>query len=170
MERFDDQSSFKVELPRAAIRGTWLDPRRWPAYHDKSEIFWPRPSLHMAPSPQAAVRLAEIVAFYEPALTDPVIFAKKLGIKVRYRKIPSSRLGIEAWLTPRENGFDVIVDSNLEVPEAKLRIAHEIAHTVFYDWRYSPPERTSRGGPDEERFCDAFALALSEINSSQGVM
>lgn len=76
----------------------------------------------------------------------------------------------EALLIPKDRGgFDIIVspmtgDFSKEHPTVRhrlrFRIAHEIAHSFFYDRRHNPAKRTIAGSPEEEEFCDRFASAL----------
>ncbi len=76
----------------------------------------------------------------------------------------------EALLIPKSSeGFDVIVsplagDFPKDHPTVRhrlrFRIAHEIAHSFFYDRRHSPAKRMIAGSAAEEEFCDRFASAL----------
>lgn len=76
----------------------------------------------------------------------------------------------EALLIPRSGGgFDIVVSPlagnfDKESPTVRhrlrFRVAHEIAHSFFYDRRHSPASRTLAGSEEEEEFCDRFASAL----------
>jgi hypothetical protein len=76
----------------------------------------------------------------------------------------------EAMLVPRiSGGFEIFVDSGLSDPHApervrrqrrRFRVAHEIAHSFFYDRSSTPAKRLLSGSEQEEQFCDAFASAL----------
>lgn len=76
----------------------------------------------------------------------------------------------EAMLVPRvSGGFEIFVDSGLSDPQApervrrhrrRFRVAHEIAHSFFYNRSSTPAKRVLPGSEQEERFCDAFASAL----------
>jgi hypothetical protein len=85
----------------------------------------------------------------------------------------------EALLLPIPDGFAILVNSDVPKPmlrpvdrrpdgvvraahrrRYRFRIAHEIAHSFFYDRRTSPPLRTRPPSSSEEGFCDAFAASL----------
>jgi len=75
----------------------------------------------------------------------------------------------EAFLVPRPDGrFDIFVDPSTTTAmtegtqrhRARFRIAHEIAHSFFYDRRHQPAQRVLRVSDVEEAFCDRFASAL----------
>jgi hypothetical protein len=65
----------------------------------------------------------------------------------------------------RERVFVIICDpwfppgNEMRIP---FRIAHELAHTLFYDWDERPPPMMGSAGSSRaaEAFCDEFAQAL----------
>jgi len=77
----------------------------------------------------------------------------------------------DALLVPQSDGdFTILVDP---IPKAenslsddlarhrnRFRIAHEIAHSFFFDRRTRPPARVVSPSAEEELFCDEFASAL----------
>jgi len=75
----------------------------------------------------------------------------------------------EALLVPKPDGrFQILVDPLTDRPmkertrrhRMRFRIAHEIAHSFFYDRRHIPAQRDFHGSQKEEIFCDEFASAL----------
>lgn len=82
----------------------------------------------------------------------------------------------EALLVPAEgNRFGICVDptpaggwaqvrpslrSEIRRHRFRFRVAHEIAHTFFYDRTMPEPQRTLPPSTEEELFCDEFARSL----------
>jgi len=102
-----------------------------------------------------------------------------LGVELRAARLYPERGGVEAMLIPRPKGsFRVVVDptpprgwSNVPEPlrstvtrhRFRFRVAHEIAHMLFYQGVGSdrPPRRVGAvGSAHEEYFADTFAAAL----------
>jgi hypothetical protein len=143
---------------------------------------WPHrlvtdPSTRTARSLAATVR-AWLLASNEPRplLNLPDLLAMA-GFKIRVGKLGGDRGGTEGLLIPRDDGcFTVSVDpmpqggwgSTSErlrretgAHRTRFRIAHELAHSFFYDRSPTRPARaTAVGRPSEEAFCDEFARAL----------
>jgi len=83
-------------------------------------------------------------------------------------------LASEGTIVPLSGGgFSVSVARSERSRRARYTLAHEIAHTFFYDLNCKPPERLTPYNPSktateearratrlEERFCDAFAEEL----------
>jgi hypothetical protein len=101
---------------------------------------------------------------------------ESFGWKVELRQLRASEGGLQACLIPSEQGgFVVWVDDRPSPSEAasgeaggkrgpnsplvRFRLAHELAHTFFYEAGRPPTRRTP---PDaaEEAFCDSFAALL----------
>ncbi len=104
--------------------------------------------------------------------------AERLGCKVEDARLGGERGGIEAMLlpdrdsdlftvrvdpTPHRGWSDVPADLRTEIAHRRrrFRVAHELAHTLFYDRRPGrAPERAAAVTEAEEQFCDEFARAL----------
>lgn len=81
--------------------------------------------------------------------------------------------GLQALLLPRVGGFTAVIDPDPTPEQAAAghppqlvqgwRLAHEYAHTFFFARRHVP-RRAAAASVDEERFCDAFASALVDVN------
>jgi Zn-dependent peptidase ImmA (M78 family) len=48
-----------------------------------------------------------------------------------------------------------------------FRIAHELGHTLFYDWGQSPPKQLIPTSSAEEQFCDQFAESFLALLSEK---
>lgn len=70
--------------------------------------------------------------------------------------------GYDALLEPDEGGFTVLLDEGHPRSRQRFSLAHEIAHTFFYDSRALPPVRLCGAPPDptEERLCNIAAAQL----------
>jgi IrrE N-terminal-like domain len=97
------------------------------------------------------------------------------GLKLRLRRLRGRHDGLQAVLSPCERGFEVTVDTEPRdgwdtVPEAvrtslhrhrlRFRVAHELAHTLFYDRTAACPHRLVPDSDEQEAFCDSFARAF----------
>lgn len=126
--------------------------------------FWPKRGLRSVPPPEWAQRLAEEAADQEDGYWDPLRLAASLRIRVEIKSLAAQKGGLEGYL--RVGDPFVIVCDPAPGPEGtdalRLRVAHELAHTLFFDWRVSPPKETCGpfSSPDEEAFCNAFAASL----------
>jgi hypothetical protein len=88
--------------------------------------------------------------------------------QVEVRARHADRIGPNAILLPSpEGGFVVSVRLGSDTarrtdlaPRQRYLVAHELAHTLFYDKSQRPPVRIEPPGSHEERFCDAFAEKL----------
>lgn len=58
------------------------------------------------------------------------------------------------------NGLRAVIHSDVSQSEFRFTIAHELAHTLFFDIRRRPAARLIRHAPDEEELCDTIASAL----------
>jgi Zn-dependent peptidase ImmA (M78 family) len=52
------------------------------------------------------------------------------------------------------------MQENLRRHRVRFRVAHELAHTLFYWRRGDRPQRHLLDSASQERFCDAFSRAL----------
>lgn len=107
----------------------------------------------------------------DPAgVLDPYRVCERFGWVVRLDRLDARTGGQQAALLPRwEGGFTLVVDPDLTPIERhanaetadvlRLRVAHELAHTLFYS-ETAPPRRAIPASRAEEDFCDAFAWAL----------
>jgi hypothetical protein len=141
----------------------WLDPERWTPLPDGRKI-WPRPGLRGVPPLETAEILGRTVGVQQPELSDPFLLAEALEVPIRFKKLGAERRGIEALIVPGgRSRFEIICDPWCPITDPsrqRFRVAHELAHTLFYDWAAAPPQKISAGGRDEEDFCDQFAAAL----------
>ena len=111
-------------------------------------------------------------SIHQPLTTNVLMALGKLQGIVEYKfKEP---LASEGVITPlRTGGFSVQVARSDRSNRARYTLAHEIAHTFFYDLSHKPPERLTPYNSSqtasreirsatqlEERFCDAFAAEL----------
>lgn len=94
----------------------------------------------------------------------------QLGWTIREERLGAAEGGQQAALLPRTSGgFTILIDPDLTPAEAaaekdieaveRIRLAHELAHTLFYS-ETTPPRRGMETSPREEDFCDAFADAV----------
>lgn len=78
--------------------------------------------------------------------------------------VPQSQGGFRIWVDPTPCGGWGSVDPTLRVSvrrhRLRFRVAHELAHTLFYRRTNGRPRRVLPGSPEEERFADDFARAL----------
>lgn len=88
------------------------------------------------------------------------------ALSIRVKRIPfsSAHAGTDTLLVPTRGGYVVAfaTDAKLSECEKRVRLAHEIGHTLFYE-RSGPATVPRRDRPiteDEESFCDAFARHL----------
>lgn len=125
----------------------------------------------------AALRAATHTREGQPA--DIVGLVEAFGWRHRYQHLTASADGTCALLVPSaRSGFLLVVDPDLAMSEAwqvaglgaadrratvssmiDFRLAHELAHTFFYD-RAFPPRRLLPQASREEAFCDMVARAL----------
>jgi len=97
------------------------------------------------------------------------------GIKLRLRRLRGKDDGLQAVLAACPGGFEVTVDTEppggwKSVPETirpglhrhrlRFRVAHELAHTLFYDRTTPRPHRIVPDSTEQEAFCDVFARAF----------
>lgn len=149
-------------LTARGVPNTWLDPSEWTT---RNACLWPTPALRTVPRLDLAARVAELVVAVNRGERDPLRLSYELGIRVTVRELSAVTGGLEAALVPDfGHTFEVICDPSSREDSTspiRFRVAHEIAHTLFYDWTEEPPRRTGPGGAAEEAFCDAFAAALT---------
>jgi hypothetical protein len=109
--------------------------------------------------------LARGVVDREPGFADPEKLAEALGIPIRLVSLAAAQGGLEAVLLPDfDTRFVILCDPWVEGRDTQrvaFRIAHELAHTLFYDWDQRPPCRLRVSTRAEEDFCDEFAGALT---------
>jgi len=94
----------------------------------------------------------------------PYLEAIQKKFRIRTVRGNLSRSGTSALLCNEPGGFVVILDHKAEPVLIPRYMAHEIGHTMFYDYRADHPRRTALHPPSqsEESFCNAFADALLE--------
>jgi hypothetical protein len=76
--------------------------------------------------------------------------------------LPNDEFAISVDPTPR-GGWDCVrppLRDELRRHRVRFRIAHEIAHTLFYARSAGEPRRSVLDSPAQEAFCDEFARAL----------
>jgi hypothetical protein len=88
-----------------------------------------------------------------------------LSIKVERVPFSAARAGTDTLLVPRPGGYVIALaeDVKLSDPEKRVRVAHEIGHTLFYErprQRGRAPTRSTPVTAGEEEFCHAFARDL----------
>jgi hypothetical protein len=103
-------------------------------------------------------------------------FCAAAGVAVARLPLRAAAGGIEATLTPLDGDrFGVVVDpepaggwqridvrlrADLARHRYRFRLAHELAHTLFYDRSGARPRRRFSVTAAEEAFCDRYARAL----------
>lgn len=113
---------------------------------------------------EAAAKLRERLGL--PARGDVSVRAvcRALSIVVKRVDFDWEKAGTDTLLVPHEGGYAVVISSRatLDAKEKRLRIGHEIGHTLFYEHRGSDdvPRRRAPFTAWEEEFCDAFSAAL----------
>lgn len=127
------------------------------------------PLVAIPKTPDAVAGLAQRVrlrAERETTRVDLDGICKASSIDVEVRAMENTT--IESLLIPSmSGGFSVIVreqairgySTSNTAHRLRFRVAHEIAHSLFYDDGF-PPRRAIRHSPEEELFCDEFARAL----------
>ncbi len=92
---------------------------------------------------------------------DPLWFMKQRGIVGA--PVPESSLAL-GRLTPDEGGFVLGINRTLVGSRRRFTLAHELAHTFFFDLTCSPPVYKGEDSPREqrvvERLCNEGANAL----------
>ena len=143
---------------------------------------WPQITLRSIPSDDEARALAWLVrcsllghsATWEPL--DEATLCTVGGFRVREETLHAAEGRLEALLIPSRGGsFTIVIDSEphggwadvrpalrheLSRHRRRFRLAHEVAHTFFYDRSGDRPTPTVDRTEGEERFCDHFAAAL----------
>ena len=92
------------------------------------------------------------------------------GWTVRMERLGAASNGHRAMLLPLlTGGFVIVVDPEVWpgdqrswMAEQRFRLAHELAHTLFYA-PGEPPRRLTAGSLDEETFCDCVADHILEL-------
>jgi hypothetical protein len=125
--------------------------------------YWPRTGRRAVPAPSRAdAEVARLVS--DAGHQDPRRFAAALGIAIRFCQLEAEEGGLEAALVPDlDRPFEILCDAWTPADDGSvvdLRIAHELGHTLFYDWDSQPPVHLTRDYHAEEAFCDRFALAM----------
>ena len=98
---------------------------------------------------------------------DIGLLSQSLSVRVHWLPRVSGR----ARLIPRKDGFTVYATAygsehssagTWNHPRARMDLAHELAHTLFYSWQNDVPIRQFPVTPDEEHFCfDAARRVLA---------
>lgn len=143
---------------------------------------WPSGLTCVPPISEASLFAAEVRAAVLPAdrISDTLPNFRRISRAGRFevsQEILSGAAGQqEALLVPLDNDrFGICVDPTprggwsrvsptlrVEVRRHRFRfrVAHEIAHTFFYDRTSTRPRRLLPGSAEEEAFCDEFARSL----------
>jgi hypothetical protein len=140
---------------------------------------WPEITLRAVPPVGHAAALAmelRLAAGIGEAPLGPMETLCALGgVLVRETSLRGARGGLEATLVTRREGFEVTVDAEprggwgnvpahlrdgLRRHRLRFRVAHELAHTLFYDRSGNRPQRLVPNSEEQELFCDEFARAL----------
>jgi len=139
-------------------------PDRAQAWTREGPLRWLPGGFRHVPGPEIANTLA---MRYRRAETgnDAIALAEALGFALKFCALRASEGGLEAALVPNaERRFIILCDPWTEADEpvdrVQLRVAHELAHTFFYDWSSSLPRHLLVESPAEERFCDLFAATF----------
>lgn len=124
---------------------------------------WPTSGLLFVPHLDWVERFTDILVT-TAGTADAFVIAEQLSIPVRFCLLDGAAGGMVAALIPDiEHPFTVLCERAQPSDRAdcvRFRVAHELAHTMFYDWSLCPPRQVRRGCVMEERFCDTFAAAL----------
>jgi Zn-dependent peptidase ImmA (M78 family) len=91
--------------------------------------------------------------------TPPIDPVKLAGAR-RVCGISNETISQQGILIPVTQGFLIKVDARLPKVRKRAVIAHEIAHTFFYDLSKSPPRKIpslTASAKQEEQWCDDFA-------------
>lgn len=166
------------------MRGHWLNEHLCGDLTDSvpAEVVgaWPRFRLNRIPSAEETVELALSVrssllgaAASSRPLGDVAEICRAGGFRLRERPLGGARGGLEAVIAPApEDRFEIHVDPEPRggwgnVPEPmratlrrqrlRFRVAHEIAHSFFYERDGSMPRRSLGNSRRQEEFCDRFA-------------
>lgn len=144
----------------------------------KDDSPWPAAPFSAVPDIEGAATLAAAVrgrALGESRRDAPLDdFRSVTGetVRISTRRLTAASGGDEAMLLVRPGGFDILVDpepkggwqddrtTDTERHRFRFRVAHELAHTVFYDRRWETPRRRLGDSERQEAFADAFARAL----------
>lgn len=129
------------------------------------KAFWPRTGRSRVPRLEVAELEARTVVG-KAGHSDPSRLAHDLGIAVRFCTLEAAAGGLEAALIPDfAQPFEILCDPWVPTgarwdQTTDRRIAHELAHTLFYDWGMTPPRHLRLASREEEAFCDTFAETL----------
>jgi len=134
---------------------------------------WPSETFLTVPGPHVAEELAARVRAASGQPNDGVVGCDLHAICRVGRFVPRAaqfdpNQSHEALLIPSlAGGFEIFVDPRPGQKDAattrrrmRFRIAHEIAHSFFYDRTSRVATRRATPGRPEEVFCDRFAAAL----------
>lgn len=133
---------------------------------------------HLGMAQWPATEVDEVVAasrrlWAREGVNSPDEFLRSRGWPVSTRRLDAAVGGLQALLLPRrEGGFAVVVDPD-PTPEQiaagldgqavrSWRVAHEYAHTFFYEPTVVPSRRRPASRA-EELFCDRFACTVTGV-------
>ena len=89
-----------------------------------------------------------------------------LGQRHKSVLMPSRSGGFRIVVSSTTHGRSTGADAVRRNPAVRLAVAHELAHTLFYDRTVAPPARNLTATQAEEEFCDAFARSFLGIGQS----
>jgi hypothetical protein len=145
---------------------------------------WPSLAEVGVPGSDLAARLAErvrAVVLGEADVGAPLLdlrpLLRKGGFKLAVERLSAAEGRMEAFLAPGErNRFEIVVDpeprggwrpchdglrEDIHRHRLRFRIGHEVGHSFFFDrLPGETPQRRATDSPEQEGFCDAFAVAL----------
>jgi hypothetical protein len=145
-------------------------------------VEWPRPGLRWVPERHGAVEIALEIRRQTLGLADeqPLVdldaAARAGNFRISLADLGSDRGGSEAMMFPDRCGaLEIRVDprprggwtdgneplrQQVAHQRARFRVAHEMAHSLFYERTGHSARRHRHWSQAEEDFCDRFAAAL----------
>ncbi len=159
-----------------AVRAQRLGPEAWLSNWPET-TFDRVPPLSFAHELAARVRDATVgMAWRHSPLSDLSAIYSHGPFAVEQTTLRGAARGLQGLLIPEPDGlFRVLVDpeppggweevepwirSDLERHRARFLVAHEIAHSFFYERHAEGIRRRAAASVEQEEFCDEFARAL----------
>lgn len=102
---------------------------------------------------------AELLVYTNQSHPPIDLFIISKARRIRHRTVP--QLATDGRLSVNKEGFILEVKEGYQTRK-RFTMAHEIAHTIFYDLSASPPQRLLHGArtKEEESFCSILASEL----------